>query len=366
MDLPSNTTTCLVCGSKLVKNGHHRSGTQRWRCPSCGASSTRRRPDIAKREQLRRFVTWLVGKNTQAESDGTTSGRSFRRRTAWCWELIPSLGPVETIHHAVLVDGIWIGTWCLLIALSDTGRVLGWQWCARESTAAWKALLEQVPAPGVLVSDGGSGLPSALRACWPETRHQRCLFHLQMNVTRHLTRNPRTDAGRALRRLIMDLSSVRDEAAAIAWQLRLEQWWQAFGHLTRERTMFRNGQWGFTHDRLRKAWLLVRLVVRKDLLFTHITYGNPRTTSALEGLNAQIRDLLRRHRGMTEEHRRRAVEWFLTLHELPLEQALDLARPSQQPPKTAEPDDQLSHVIYDTGLDTTEGLWHRSGWAGRG
>lgn len=366
MGLPSNSTTCLLCGTKLVKNGRHRSGTQRWRCPSCGASSVRRRPDVTAREQLRRFVIWLTGKATQSETDGTASGRSFRRHTAWCWDLVPRLGPVETIHHAVLVDGIWIGTWCLLIALSDTGRVLAWQWCARETTAAWKALLEQVPAPAVLVSDGGSGLPSALRQCWPETKHQRCLFHLQLNTTRHLTRNPRTNAGRALRRLVMDLSGVRDEDAAIDWQLHLEQWWQRFGHLTNERTLLRNGRFGFTHDRLRKAWLLVRLVVRKNLIFTHITHGNPRTTSALESLNAQIRDLLRHHRGMTEEHRRRAVEWFLTLHELPTEQALDLARPSKQQPATTEPDDQISHTLYDTGLDAGEGLWLRSGWAGRG
>lgn len=366
MGLPSNSTTCLLCGTKLVKNGRHRSGTQRWRCPSCGASSVRRRPDVTAREQLRRFVIWLTGKATQSETDGTASGRSFRRHTAWCWDLVPRLGPVETIHHAVLVDGIWIGTWCLLIALSDTGRVLAWQWCARETTAAWKALLEQVPAPAVLVSDGGSGLPSALRQCWPETKHQRCLFHLQLNTTRHLTRNPRTNAGRALRRLVMDLSGVRDEDAAIDWQLHLEQWWQRFGHLTNERTLLRNGRFGFTHDRLRKAWLLVRLVVRKNLIFTHITYGNPRTTSALESLNAQIRDLLRHHRGMTEEHRRRAVEWFLTLHELPTEQALDLARPSKQQPATTEPDDQISHTLYDTRLDAGEGLWLRSGWAGRG
>ena len=331
----------------------------------CGASSTRKRPDVTRREQLRGFVMWLIGKSTQAEADGTSSGRSFRRRTAWCWDLSPRLGPAETFYHAVLVDGIWIGTWCLLIALSDSGRVLAWQWCARETTAAWKALLCQIPAPGILVSDGGSGLPSALRQVWPETKHQRCLFHLQMNITRHLTRNPRTNAGRALRRLVMDLSGVIDEEAAIQWQLRLEQWWQTFGHLTNERTLLKNGRFGYTHDRLRKAWLLVRLVVRNDVLFTHITYGNPRTTSALESLNARIRDLLRRHRGMTEEHRRRAVEWFLATRELPLDQALDLAQPTEQQPAT-EPDDQISHILYDTGLDASEGLWLRAGWAGRG
>jgi hypothetical protein len=321
----------------------------------------RRRPDVTRREQLHRFVSWLLAKNTQAETDGTLDGRTFRRQTAWCWNLSPRLPRTTEVFHAVLVDGIWIGSWCLLIAISDTGRVLAWQWAARETIAAWEALLNQVPAPAVIVSDGGSGLPTALRHAWPETRHQRCLFHLQMNVTRHLTRNPRTTAGRALRRLVMDLSTVLDKDTAIAWQLQLEQWWQTFGHLTRERTLLKNGQFGFTHDRLRKAWLLIRLVVRNNLLFTHISYGNPRTTSRLEGLNAQIRDLLRRHRGMSEEHRRRAIEWFLTTRELDITDTTNTAGPVPKTTADPRPDDQLSHVIYDTGLTAEEGLWTRSG-----
>lgn len=182
-----------------------------------------------------------------------------------------------------------------------------------------------------------------------------------MNVTRHLTRNPRTNAGRALRRLVMDLSNVHEEDTAIAWQLQLEQWWQSFGHLTRERTMFRNGQFGFTHARLRKAWTLVRLIVRKNLLFPHITYGNPRTTSRLESLNAQIRDLLRRHRGMSEEHRRRAVEWFLTTRELPIPNAIKTAGPVPKTTAKPRPNDQISHIIYDTSTSAEEGLWARSG-----
>ncbi|WP_110587966.1 transposase [Microbacterium suaedae] len=99
-------------------------------------------------------------------------------------------------YHAVLIDGIHIGSWCLLIALSDTGRVLAWQCCARENTAAWKALFEQIPAPGIVVSDGGSGLPSALRQAWPETKHQRCLFRPQMTspVISPSNREPRQGA----------------------------------------------------------------------------------------------------------------------------------------------------------------------------
>jgi hypothetical protein len=320
---------------------------------------------LVARHELRSFVSWLTGKHTQADADGTTTGRTFRRRTAWCWDIQPGLLPVSTIPEAVIVDGIWISSWCLLIAINETGNVLAWQWCGGESIAAWSALLEQIPAPDVLVSDGGTGLPTALRTIWPDVKHQRCLFHLQMNITRHLTRNPRTDAGRALRALVMQLSEVTTIDQAIAWRKRLDQWWQAFGHLTRERTMFVNGQFGFTHHRLRKAWLLIRLVVHRNVLFTHLTTGCPRTTSRLEGgINSQIRALLRHHRGMSEDHQKRAVEWFLTLHELDMNTALTLATPivKASPATPEEPD---GPALYDTALTAEEGLWTRTGWAGR-
>lgn len=327
----------------------------------------RRRSDVTRVQQLRRFVSWLTGKQTQAEIDGTATGRTFRRETAWCWALEPRLPPATQIHHAVLVDGFWVSGWCLLIALSDKGRVLAWQWSGGESVAAWKALLEQVEAPGVLVSDGGTGIPTALMACWPETKHQRCLFHVQMRVSRHLTRTPRTDAGKALRGLVMKLSAVKDADAAIAWQLMLDEWWRTFGHLTKHRTRFANGQLGFTHDRLRKAWQLVHGVVRRNVLFTYVTYGNPRTTSPLEGgINSQIRDVLRRHRGLSEQHQKRAVEWFLVLHELTLGEAIALATPAPEPEPETEAEEPIGPTLYDTALDAREGLWLRTGWAGRG
>lgn len=153
---------------------------------------------MTEREQLRRFLIWISGKQSQAEITGGT-GRSFRRNTAWCWALEPRLPATGEIHDVVLVDGVWIGSWCLLIAQSSTGQVIAWQWCARESSAAWQALFTQIPAPAVVVTDGGSGIRSALAHTWPETTIQRCIFHIQLNVTRELTRNPRLHAGRALR-----------------------------------------------------------------------------------------------------------------------------------------------------------------------
>jgi len=320
---------------------------------------------VTEREQLRRFLVWISGKQSQAEITGGT-GRSFRRDTAWCWALEPRLPATGEIHDVVLVDGVWIGSWCLLIAQSSTGQVIAWQWCARESSAAWEALFAQVPAPTVVVTDGGSGIRSALAHTWPETIIQRCIFHIQLNVTRELTRKPRLHAGRALRQIALNLTNVHNFDEAITWRLTLEAWWQKFGHMTRERTMYGNGHFGFTHLKLRRAWGILHRAAETGHIFTSLGHGNPRTTSRLEGLNSQIRHLLRHHRGMPIEHRRRAIEWFLLLHEIPLNRAHKHARIPEPVPAPPAPEEPLGPALYDTGLTTEEGLWTRSGWAGRG
>ena len=270
------------------------------------------------------------------------------------------------VHDAVLVDGVWIGSWCLLIALSDTGHVIAWQWCSGESTAAWEALFARVPPPDVVVTDGGSGIRSALAHAWPDTAVQRCIFHLQMNVTRELTWRSRLQAGRALRQIALNLSHVHDIDAAITWRLTLEAWWQKFGHLTKERTLYENGQFGFTHLKLRNAWGILHRAADAGHVFTFIKHGNPRTTSPLEGgINAQIRHLLRHHRGMSQEHRRRAVEWFLLLHEIPLKHAHQHARQIEAAPPRQVIETRDGPAHFDTGLNAEEGLWLRKGWAGR-
>ncbi len=180
-----------------------------------------------------------------------------------------------------------------------------------------------------------------------------------MNLRRHLTLNPRTQAGKHLAEIGRALSNVATVPDAIQWQQLLNVWWQAYGHLTRERTKYRDGSWGYTHDRLRKAWNLLHSLNRQRVLFTYLELGNARTTSPLEGgINNSIRTVLRNHRGMSKVHMKRAAEWFLTLKEVPLDRAHEFIhhqRPATEP-RIEEPEEDPAPTFYDTGLDATEGL----------
>jgi hypothetical protein len=109
----SNSGRCLTGATLLTKSGITAAGTQCWRCLHCGASSVRTRPDVTRRGELQEFLTWLMGKNSQSEATNTLTGRSMRQNTAWCWDVEPTLAPSNKIHHEVLIDRIWVGTWCL-------------------------------------------------------------------------------------------------------------------------------------------------------------------------------------------------------------------------------------------------------------
>ncbi|QIM15521.1 IS1249 family transposase [Leucobacter insecticola] len=382
MPKPSNTTSCLLCTIKLVKNGKTAAGTQRWKCPSCGASTSRKRDDVTRKHQLDRFFTWLLGKHSQPEITGTQTGRSFRRKAAWCWRITPRLPTVTLPPKYVIIDGTYIGSWCLLIATEEHQIPLAWQWCSTESQAAWEALLRQIPAPLVVICDGGSGVRAAIREQWPDTLTQRCLFHIWMNLRTHLTLRPRTPAGQALLELGKRLRRVTNTDDAVAWLQQLNDWHSIYGHLTTERSYAKKRlpgglwdsptgkKWWYTHDRLRKAYNLLAELQRRGHLFTYLTAGGPKTTSRLEGgINALIKQTLRLHRGMTIDHQKRAAEWVLVeraglLHTAPaMITEAAIAPPQKQRPRFTEPDP--GPALYDTALSSEEGLWLRTGWGGR-
>ncbi|HUH53130.1 MAG TPA: hypothetical protein VLZ31_03695 [Microbacteriaceae bacterium] len=176
-------------------------------------------------------------------------------------------------------------------------------------------------------------------------------------------------------------------ADAEAWVALFLAWETQYLYLTKQRT-YRNdadeiptwaksGQkWWYTHQLLRSGHQVFQRVIKAGHRFTFLdpalkTMQIPATTNGIEGgTNAHMRLMLLHHQGMTEEHQRRAIEWWLYMHS----ERPDLTRIlGSHDPKTVAPVQRSQHteldpgpVLYDTGLDATEGLWLRSGWGGRG
>lgn len=219
---------CPTCGSPMVRNGKTSSGAQRWRCTACGASSTVRYDDTTAR--LKAFLAWLMSKGSQADMPG--AGRTFRRNTSEFWAIWPMPVPDGERRRVLYVDGIWLARGLVVLICCSGERVVSWYLAQSETARAWSALMEPIPAPDVVVTDGGSGFAKAVREAWPETRVQRCVFHAFSQVKRYTTTRPKLQAGVELYGLAKDLMRLETLHQADLWVERYLDWGAASGPIS--------------------------------------------------------------------------------------------------------------------------------------
>ena len=390
MGRPSTKRRCPTCGQEGLKRNGTRNGKVRWRCTKCGATSSKTRPDITRDAAFDLFQAYLRGKNSQAVLDETASGRSLRRRLAWCWKVpVPRPLPTGEIYNQVFLDGKEVGyNWVLLAAVNQDGTVVAWQWTTSENATAYRALISAIPPPKVVTVDGAAGGLKAIRQVWgEETAIQRCLIHVHRNNRADLTRNPKTMAGKTLLGLSKALLEIGSQEEASNWEGLLQAFYNQYSTYLKERSYARDNPeegrrrgstWWYTHSRDRRVYFRLARLARQGVLFTYLNTdlaeGLHSTTNIIESLNSRIDELCFQHRGLSEPHLICAVNWLLHHHtETPipakeiLKQWEQEGRPTARliPTKTPRPTPSDGPKEYDTGLTAEEGLWTRKGWAGR-
>lgn len=196
--------------------------------------------------------------------------------------------------------------------------VIAWLWVDRENSSYWCELFEMLPPPKYVVCDGQKGLLKALAICWPDVTIQRCRFHAWLNIKAKLTLKPESRAGKDLLSLSQDLLHLHTRQQARRWKRQLKYWHGKHQNFVNERTIKHNPKpkerrWRYTHERTRSAYKQL-YKIQDDLLRSSFRI-NPElcsTTNHVEGgINSQIRTKLKAHRGMSQEHQMRLIDWYL-------------------------------------------------------
>ena len=312
-----NQVRCFNCGNICVKNGKTKAGTQRWLCKECSATFTN--PIDNSTKQFVQFQHWLFSKAVQKEMSG--AGRSFRRKISKFWEIWPMPPKIESPMNVVYVDGIYLSRKACILICCNEENVLGWYLCRYENSRAWEALMQRIAAPAMVVSDGGHGFRKALKRVWPKAKLQRCTFHAFLQVKRYTTDRPKTIAGIEMYMIAKDLLMIKDLGQAANWVTRLINWRIRHKAFLSEMTRDEKGKLRPMHERSLKADRSLARLVRQNTLFTYLdeslSYGEelPSTNNRIEGgINAQLRTMLRNHRGMSIERRIKAVFWWCYFH----------------------------------------------------
>ena len=130
-------------------------------------------------------------------------------------------------------------------------------------------LMSPIPAPEVVVTDGGSGFAKAVRETWPRTRVQRCTFHAFSQVKRYTTTRPKLQAGRELYLIARDLMGIETLHQAELWVERYLDWCGFWADFLEDRTVV-DGRRVYTHERLRRARSSLSSLVSAGTLFTYL------------------------------------------------------------------------------------------------
>ena len=295
-----------------VKTG---AGTQRWFCPLCAKTGIKKRLDQHQRGIALLFQEWLTGNATLKDlakrfgvSKQTLVGR-FKK----CWHQ-PCAATSQHNVRTIVLDATGIEHDCVLLIILDaqTNAPIAWRPAMRETYASWTSLLERCPQqPRYVVADGHAGLLKAVRERWPKILIQRCIAHVLREMRVLLTRRPKLPAGIALRILVAAIPDIHTRRQKRKWVRALLHWQKKYKQFLKEKTFTLGGHWHYTHRRLRHA--ATHLLRALPDLFRFVTDRSvPNTSNQVEGgLNASIKDLLRKHRGMSVRRRLVVATFYL-------------------------------------------------------
>lgn len=304
----------------MQRRGFTAAGTQRFYCKSCASSTVRKRPDAQTRHHQQLFKNWLTGNQSLSEI-AHRRGVNRRTLTRWfrpLWETTKPPGKLAPDPLAVYcLDGVYLSGRenAALVCRTGSWR-LSWMFVVRETTAGWTAFLESLQAPNAVVIDGQKGLLAAVKSLWPLAKIQRCLVHVERFSRIKLTRKPTTIAGRELRNLVSALFEVRTGRHARRWLRRCCLWELKHATFLKERSygeprLGKKRRWWYTHRNIRA----VRSHLRNALphLFTFVDHPEvPRTTNHVEGgVNSRLKELIQRHRGLSQDRKKVVVAEFL-------------------------------------------------------
>lgn len=201
------------------------------------------------------------------------------------------------------MDTTYFGRTFGVMVLMDSisGKALSVSEVKNETNALYAQAIGSLKAKDIeiqsIVCDGRRGLAQM----FPDIPVQLCQFHQVKTVSRYLTRNPKTEAGRALWRLVLTLKN----STRADFDRGLQIWLgQHQSYLNERTTNPETGKSHYTHKQLGSAYFSLKRNL--DYLFVFEQYPDlniPNTTNLLDGAFAGLKRHLACHHGMRKENK---------------------------------------------------------------
>lgn len=186
--------------------------------------------------------------------------------------------------------------------------ILDYLHTTKESYALALPWFEKLKALGlkplVITMDGERSMIRAIHDVWPETKIQRCLYHIQSEGLRWLRTYPTTQAGCELRAILSTLTSIKSLSDRDAFLHLFDCWIHA--HFSFVRSLS-NSTVEFKD--LKRTIGLIRNALPD--MFRYLNDKNiASTTNLLEGFFSHLKSDYQRHRGLSKANRINYLNWY--------------------------------------------------------
>lgn len=318
---PTHKKRCPHCGSLNVIKWGKRNGRTRYHCKNCDICFTDRRAHISSKNMFVWFERWILGKQSIVQLS-RQSGYSERTLKRYFYKQLPTCPQWQIQRREkvnLLIDGTYFTNKVCLLLYRDNNikMTILYRLTEREALRDLKEDLQNIKDIGIEIEsvtcDGAANIIKAVREVCPEAVLQRCTFHIAHEIQTWLTKKPKSDAARELLEMVRYIACVETNDDAQIWMKAFVDWYRKYDEFINAKSRDEeNERWWYTHKMLhRSATHIMRALPD---MFCYTRHPNvPKTSNSIESFFGHLKDNLRLHRGLSEQHFKDFVKWYLFL-----------------------------------------------------
>lgn len=271
-----------------------------------------KRADVRRLNHQHWFKLWVLegfSIRQLVELSGLSRSTLLRIKNVWLAKTPDEIQDLSAFKY-LLLDGTYFHKdGCLLsLILAHPPLILSNLYVPKEGyevVLPWFARLKkQGLDPIALTSDGERSILRALKELWPHAVFQRCLYHIQHEGCRWLRSQPQTQAGRDLRKLLLQLAATSSVRQKNQWIQNFHRWqknYQTFLAQLPNTTK--------ANVDLKRTVNLIHNAL-PNMFHYLMNPSIPSTTNKIENWHSLLKRSYRQHAGLTQPHKIQYLRWF--------------------------------------------------------
>ncbi len=310
---------CWGCKSSNVIRWGKQKGKQRFKCKDCELLFTRDNPGVKKSNRFIWFKKWVLHRQT-LNYLSNESGYSIRTLKTFFHQYLkeaPELSFYPSEKLNLLIDGTYFSNDICLIVYRDNQIKFTqlYRITDGEHYSEIKEDLENLLKLGIQIEsitcDGHKAILKAIKSACHEVILQRCVVHIQRECRMWLTTNPKSIEGLSLLRIINQLHTVKTHYQSQVWIKEVYNWYTVHKDYIQQKSFSpESKRYWYTHKAVRRAFVHLKNALPNmfEYLFNERV---PKSTNGLESFFGHLKSHLLLHRGLTKEHRKNFIKWYL-------------------------------------------------------